>query len=149
MINQLTLQQVFDNAVRGICEQGGPAYDAPTMTCNYRMPMPDGSMRKCGIGQSIPDDVYSEDIEGIGIANLITDGNDFGEYRDVEHLFRSDLNVADLDLIQTIHDAAARKDSYKPGHPSYAPFMEEFLAESWAFARRHSLTWPSDVPQPD
>lgn len=61
-IVRLTLQQVFDNALRGVRAQGALSRDAWS-SCRYRMEE-GGKQLRCGIGHSIPDELYNPDLEG-------------------------------------------------------------------------------------
>lgn len=53
-ITPLTNQQVFDNALNGVRAQGYVRSQSLSGSCSYRG---DGTL-KCGIGHSIPDEVY-------------------------------------------------------------------------------------------
>lgn len=57
-----TRQELFDNAFKGVIDQGRPAYDDAADSCMYRGP--DGT--KCGIGHSIPNSKYRKSMENRG-----------------------------------------------------------------------------------
>jgi hypothetical protein len=59
----MNLQEIFDTATVGIIKQGGPASSKDTYMCAYRGE--DG--RKCAVGQLIPDELYTADLEGKGV----------------------------------------------------------------------------------
>lgn len=89
----MTLQEVFDNAWRGVLGQR-EASAGNNGTCKYRM----FSGRRCGIGWSIPDDLYHQDMETKPVDMLIERWDE---------LPFAHLDVDGLDLIQRAHDEAA------------------------------------------
>lgn len=60
-----TMQQEFNAVVQHLYKQGRPAADGNT--CKYRSD--EGLM--CAVGCRIPSDVYSEDMEGKVVAQLV------------------------------------------------------------------------------
>jgi hypothetical protein len=132
MTKRLTLQQMFDNAVRGIYAQGERACDDGISCCMYRLELPT-KVLKCAIGQSIPDSLYVAEMEGMGPLGLRE------AFPTIKALFPDDVGtVGALGELQACHDEQ---------DPS--SFMEGFLSDAWVFAREHKLTWPGDVPRPD
>lgn len=69
-IVRLTLQQVFDNALRGVRAQGALSRDE-WRSCRYRMEE-GGKQLRCGIGYSIPDELYNLDFEGKTVMSLLS-----------------------------------------------------------------------------
>ena len=132
MTKRITLQQMFDNAVRGIYAQGERAYGTQVESCFYRLEQ-NGKVLKCAIGHSIPDSLYVAEMEGKGPLGLRED------FPTIKALFPDDVGtVGALGELQACHDEQ---------DPS--SFMEGFLSDAWVFAREHKLTWPGDVPRPD
>ena len=68
MAKMLTNQQVFDNGMRRLAEQGGPAFDSLRTKCEYR----GHGGRACVIGASIPDARYQRWFEGHMASSLAT-----------------------------------------------------------------------------
>jgi len=131
MTERLTLQQMFDNAVRGLYTQGEMAYDGQKQCCVYRLKTRDGKVLRCGLGQSIPDDLYSDTMEGRGPIALRHD------FPTIKALFHYDDEA--LIQLQACHDNNLQGPS----------FLEGFLGAAWGFAEDYHLTWPEDVPRPD
>lgn len=126
----LTLQQVFENGVRGVYKQGAAAYDIGRAECRYRIT--EGKVKKkCALGWSIPDKLYRPGMEGQGAHALVR------FYPDVAALLPSEVDT--LAAFQNCHDTAATKKF----------FMEDFLYKAWEFGETRGLTWPEDVPVPD
>lgn len=69
----MTQQELFDKVCKAVIEQGEPAADAlgsAQARCYYRLHKPDGKVLKCAAGHLIPDDKYSQYMEGKGLASL-------------------------------------------------------------------------------
>lgn len=94
-ITPLTAQQVVDNALNGLRKQGGASMNNLTDKCAYR----GHDNRKCGIGFSIPDELYerSFDSEGEAISTLLF------RHKTLEKLFQ-DIPCQFLDHVQGCHD---------------------------------------------
>jgi len=91
-------QQAFEMAVKHLRKQGchsqrvGRFELEGTATCMYRM-----NGLKCAVGALIPDEMYQESFEGIGIGALIND------FADLNNLFKKvDLKL--LEDLQHVHD---------------------------------------------
>ena len=110
----LTAQQVFNNALFGVrgqnykpssCQKqltltNGRSVDPET--CLYRGP---GGL-KCGIGHSIPDDMYTDTFEGRGIGGLIVpffETEDTATQNPLRALFRG-VSLGLLAALQAAHD---------------------------------------------
>lgn len=59
----MTRQEMFDMAYCGVMRQGGPSVDPDNRQCLYRAP----GGKKCAAGWLIPDEAYSEAMEGVPI----------------------------------------------------------------------------------
>lgn len=146
--NSLTLQDVFDAGVRGIFAQGTYAHDG--QTCAYRVARYveiDGieglSDLRCAIGHSIPNAVYSGELEGRGIYVMLTYDDD--RYMGIRALFgHLDVNV--LSSFQACHDRPAQSTFMDSRESS--DFMAEFLRDALEYSVQNGLVWPSDVPRP-
>lgn len=140
-IKTLTLQEVFDNAVRGVYAQGEKSWDDDTDRCVYRGVSPaTGKTLKCGIGFSIPDDLYDEKMEGGGIGELCEPGETLADLFPVDQ-------IRALTDIQLCHDDPVMRDRYAlHGRDT---FIEGFLGRAWAVCVKRELSWPDDVPMPD
>lgn len=70
-----TLQSIFDQVARHLLTQGSKSRDARTDMCFYRQ---DGG-RKCAVGCLIPDELYTDEIEGCTVDELLFDHPEFSE----------------------------------------------------------------------
>jgi hypothetical protein len=89
----MTNQEAFSKVKAGVNAQGGPAYNG--YKCVYRAP--DG--KKCAAGQLIPDDEYTESLEGSSVVEL-----------DTENRLPPSLAGINIDLLrkmQMAHDCAS------------------------------------------
>lgn len=121
-IVRLTLQQVFDNALRGVRAQGALSRDE-WRSCRYRMEE-GGKQLRCGIGYSIPDELYNPDFEGKTVQTL------FDWSPSIESLLPLERHI--VVAIQHAHD-----DSYDLTH---------FEIAMHDVADKHGLTWtPADA----
>lgn len=121
-IVRLTLQQVFDNALRGVRAQGALSRDE-WFSCRYRMEE-GGKQLRCGIGHSIPDELYNLDFEGKAVRALL----DWSA--SIESLFPTAKAV--LARIQYAHDRAGD--------------LSDFETAMHDIANAYGLTWtPADV----
>lgn len=107
----MNAQEAFDFSASGIIAQGGPAManvgiTEPKLLCRYRAPQLDGTMRKCAIGQFIPDDVYSPDLEDEHLFNVLEycGKEAIDALRTEEDCDHEQLAVA----MQRAHDSAGR-----------------------------------------
>jgi hypothetical protein len=100
-------QAIFDHVVRNLFDQGGPAVGTDT-GCLYRMQLPDGKCRKCGMGWLIPDDEYDPAIENNAVLyGVINSGKNFGkrpEERPVA-ITIPENNIGLCRALQTAHDS--------------------------------------------
>lgn len=69
----LTLQQIFDKSVGGVLAQGDFAREGDGGSCCYRLICFGGSVRKCAVGQLVPDRAYDSQMEGFTICRLRTE----------------------------------------------------------------------------
>jgi hypothetical protein len=99
----ITAQQIFDDTVRHLHAQGGPAREPDGSGCMYLAP--DG--RKCSVGYWIPKDRYTPRIEGLG---TIFDGAAL--IAELEPCLPPELHPhADLlHELQAAHDNSASQD---------------------------------------
>jgi len=103
----MSMQQLFEDAIVPVIEQGGGSYDFDHLSCLYRGP----NGRKCAIGHLIPDELYNKRMENKSICNLLHTNLD-GIEEIILPLWRKkyDLEIdhnefADtLDHIQRLHD---------------------------------------------
>lgn len=58
-------QQAFTTAIRGVLMQGRKSTE--TNTCLYRGP----NNLRCGVGHLIPDNLFSDKIEGLNISSML------------------------------------------------------------------------------
>lgn len=121
-IVRLTLQQVFDNALRGVRAQGALSRDE-YRSCRYRMEE-GGKQLRCGIGYSIPDELYNPDFEGKTMLTL------FDWSSSIESLLPTERHV--VAAIQHAHDDS--KD------------LSDFEIAMHDVADKYDLTWtPADA----
>ena len=134
LITPLTNQQVFDNALFGIRQQNYVASgtDDSGFNCLYRGP---GGL-KCGIGHSIPDELYRESMEGKCIGSLTTDL----EYRAWFGVLLRDVSLELATRLQDAHDSAAH---LAPSTNKLDPGAFEVRMEG--IASRFDLTY-TEVP---
>ena len=127
----LTKQQLFNNAYFGVVKQGkkslGACRSGPH--CAYRAE--DGS--KCGIGHSIPDEVYSPAFEGHSITNLLDEGE---RTKPMDDLFLQEYQFCIE--IQRVHDGM---------NENPRTFIPEFMARMTELANKHNLRIPSIVQE--
>lgn len=113
-----TLQQVFDDAYRGLAAQGferSAEDDGAGSTCLYRGP----EGRRCAVGHCIPDDLYREAYDAVlTLEQVASRVKVFGRIR-----------FDDLRDLQRAHDSGFQPD-----------LMKLNLAD---FANAHGLTIPS------
>jgi hypothetical protein len=95
----------------------------------------DGKVLHCGIGWSIPDELYMPEFEGHPASVLVVISERIGELYPEGYGEGWEGFVCNL---QICHDEAERD-----------AFMESFLSEMWQFAQKWHMTWPEDVPRPD
>lgn len=88
------LNEVYDKVALHLLAQGKKAMDDEG-ACIYRAP--DGC--KCAIGALIPDEVYTDSMEGVGIEAVMK------EFPVVNKIFAM-LRPADLEQLQFIHDSS-------------------------------------------
>lgn len=65
----MTPQEIFDTVVRHLAKQGRPA--RTEAICAYRMDMGDGTVLQCAVGCLIPEHLYSLDMEGLRVQNIV------------------------------------------------------------------------------
>lgn len=91
-------QQAFDLVVKHLNKQRRRAQNE-NGSCRYRAS--DG--KKCAVGCLIPDSLYSPDIEGKGIWELIEDSGFSTYYPALAEHFKN-VDVKMLDDLQVMHD---------------------------------------------
>ena len=107
-----TLQEAFDQSVRGIISQGGPSVD-PTKSGGYCL-LRGPNNHKCAIGWLIPDDKYDKDLESMSPAGIV---KELGEFP-VEEPEPEDLNRrmgSFYSQLQKAHDNSACTYTENPG----------------------------------
>lgn len=105
-------QEYLELLIKTSAEGGFPAIDYDGV-CSYRAP--DG--RRCAVGLVIPDDVYSEDMEGDNVLD-ISDDYDLGEL--VEG-----VNLMQLHGLQKSHDSLASQETWD--HNKFVASVREIL----------------------
>lgn len=120
-----TLQQVFDDAYRGLYAQGFAISKDHTGDCAYRGA---GGLR-CAIGHCIPDDNYDAIIEGIA-PDVCEYGND--RERTAYELFGSIFGTIDRPALLRLQEAH-----------DYAQTPQQVLQSLQEFAASNGLTIPS------
>jgi hypothetical protein len=87
-------QQAFDNALFGIRNQGyRQSITSDESSCAYR----GNNDLKCGVGHSIPDELYKKGMEGKAFNNLLS------EHPEIQDLFQN-VDWQLLSKIQWAHD---------------------------------------------
>lgn len=122
----MTEQEVYDAALFGIRKQGEPSITKTsygTAKCVYRFHTPDGRVLKCGIGQSLPDELYQPAMDANGVATDtgIKASRLEKAYPEVA-LFYEPCRPLLLDVVQEAHDEAAVQ-AEKTGKP-FLPLFE-------------------------
>lgn len=117
------MQQLFDQAVSAILNQGAPSKFPESGMCAYRGP----HQNRCAVGWLIHDDYYDPDFEGIEVGidpNIL------------EAVMQSHPDAqVDVDLLldmQRAHDAASETG------PDFIP---DFRARAMGVAQLHGLNW--------
>lgn len=110
-------QEQFDIILTGIRWQGGPSVTTNGW-CRYR----DDNERRCAIGWLIPDDKYSDSLEGAGALSVWV--------REAAGYLEEDED--DMDALQCIHDRAAE-------HPD--KFFDTWERGMASFAHYHGLNY--------
>lgn len=93
MLTQEQKQDYFNRAVEGLAKQGFTR-SQHRRQCLYRSP----NGKKCALGHLIPDDRYSESLEGRGVSHALLVDVGFGELSLEDEEFFNNL--------QTCHDGA-------------------------------------------
>ena len=119
----MNLQQVFDNALFGLRKQRVEAMQGRGV-CVYRAPQPDGSVHKCAIGHSIPDDVYHPDMDKHGVSNINFVRN---EYESIGALF-ANCDIGALDRLQNLHDSWMPAPNRNSSMVKWEQAMQQFAA---------------------
>ena len=118
-----TMQKIYDHIWNHFIVEGNPfGYDHQEYICKYRTT----GGAKCAVGCLIPDDLYDEEIEGIGVA----------DWFEIGHAWRIEKNfgsiegtpILNLVAIQHAHDHAAENGD-----------ISEFKEELIEFARQWDL----------
>jgi hypothetical protein len=97
-------QELFEFVVKALVKQGKQAMCYKSVTCKYRIHNTDsGKVLKCSIGQIIPDNLYTNDIEHKLVRELYYYNGDNVDVKLVsEYLKKYKLNIL-IDL-QHLHD---------------------------------------------
>lgn len=145
----MTLQDLFNNALWGVIQQGAlasnPDSEDGEMRCRYRMEHSDGSMLACGIGQSLPADL--DPTEGQSASEVLFYYKHSGEIAcefnthktAVIELPNDDDGGGDgaqgkiVDHLQRCHDRAAN--------------LNQFRDNMRAFARQAGLLYDETCPE--
>ncbi len=116
----MTKQEMFDTVATHLFSQGKQALYGDG-TCAYR----GDEGTKCAIGCLIPDDVYTEDMEGRGIAENLSEDWDFPVLR---RLFNTQHKQELAFDLQAVHDQAD-------------PFTEKYIRQRMeVVAKAHGLS---------
>jgi hypothetical protein len=113
-----SLQDYFDNMWNAFVVRREPPSMSEKCSCMYRSP----SGARCGIGWSIPDELYTPRMESKPASSIIESS--------------STLDPYDLDKLQRIHDENAIQ----------IEFYERVEVAMRAFAANHSLRIPYEPP---
>ena len=115
---QLTMQEAFDKAAKGVITQGGPAMTSAG-SCAYIVHLEDDTCLKCGVGHIIEDPEICErwDIKVWTIEDImdrqLEDGSLLNEdpqvQEDLEAAGMRDLPLEFLNALQLAHDDATQK----------------------------------------
>lgn len=63
-------QQVFDKVLDHLRKQEKAAYDDNRGACHYRLGTKDGTVLACAVGCLIPDNLYTDEMEGLGYVSF-------------------------------------------------------------------------------
>lgn len=133
----MNLQQVFDAALFGLREQRVASVNPGTGECAYR----GLNGHKCGIGQSMPDDVYDPKFDedgGVSIHALVT----LPEYYKVAKAYEG-IHPHDILELQSIHDMNLAHPGSDEGEIQGRLELWEF--EMSKFARKHGLNYDKAI----
>lgn len=128
------MQQAFNTIVAHLREQGVQAMDDMGNRCMYR----GKEGRMCALGVLIPDSLYDEGMEGMGIVCL--DDSDIGKglYDYLHEKYDGGQDLIDmLTAMQEVHDDFSRAEG------SEAPPMKRWEEGFKAVAERFDLTIPN------
>lgn len=106
---KLTLQQVFDKIYTHFIIEGNPRSITIEGECRFR----GKNGTKCAIGLFIPDEVYEEKMETLGIASL------FQNYPTMEDIL-GDLSEFELSTLQKYHDMALTTAIFRDALKNFA-----------------------------
>jgi hypothetical protein len=128
----LTKQQIFDKALNGVRQQGGPSNNGVGVVsakgaCAYR----GTAGTKCGIGHLIPDDHYLprfDSANNSGVRRLLR-GDLFRAALAAGGVVEPDIDF--LEHIQRAHDGSSHQDQ----------FMPAFELEMRGLAARYDLAY--------
>jgi hypothetical protein len=87
-------QEVFDKVSTHLFTQGKPSM-SKEMDCKYRY-----NGLSCAVGCLIPDSLYQDDLEGVGIQLILETDED---YKDIIDFFAG-VDVELLSQLQSVHD---------------------------------------------
>ena len=134
-ITPLTNQQLFDNALFGIRRQNYATSGKEDNGFTYLYRGPNGT--KCGIGHSIPDELYCSEMEETCVGSLIA-GPD---YHDSLAVLFSGVDSELASRVQDAHDSGVnmRTSTVKMDPGSFEARME-------AVASRFGLTYTQGLP---
>jgi hypothetical protein len=128
-MNKMDRQQIFNKAIKGILDQGGPSVTLNMSTgkltsCRYRGP--DGT--KCAIGHLIDDEEYDPSMEGYSVT-----GEQFFKWQNkIEKM--AELEPSFLADLQAIHDNAVTSTLWKQ-----EKFIAQFKLNARKFASSYNL----------
>lgn len=88
----MTKREIFETVKTHLLSQNAKSEDKDTHSCKYRGP---GSL-KCAVGVLIPNEMYSEMMEGFGVNALVS------EFPSLPAMFKE--NVVLLRALQRVHD---------------------------------------------
>lgn len=144
MTEKQFMQDLFTRSVTHVVRQGRPALDEdyPLHNCRYRQPADDGTVLMCAVGCLLPDEQYSEGIEGTAVDDstilmhrlraAFPDADDF--------IACGTATLRMLKLLQKAHDETGLSCTDPIDYPT---FVEEFKQRAKGIALMFDLTMPA------
>lgn len=105
----MTNQELYNQVIRNIINQGGPSIDDESEACVYR----NKNGRMCAAGPFIPNDKYTLEMEEEPIFWKFVKENEvyYGMNPRFENVF-DDIDIVFLSNLQWIHDTADHSSDY-------------------------------------
>lgn len=122
-----TNQEIFNQVIEGIFRQGGPSFvyyeDSKDIICKYRW----SNGRKCAAGLIMPDDEYSEDVEGYPVDN-----------ERINPWFYKNTDIDFMKTLQIVHDETIRNEETQ-GFLSDEDFLKKWVIKMKKVADDYDL----------